>query len=57
MNYYKDNGQRRYYIVKKTTQKENKENMLKVFAYCCVGWFLFYGGLFLFLHLLELQNK
>jgi hypothetical protein len=54
MNYYKDNGQRRYYIVKKTTQKENKENMLKVFAYCCVGWFLFYGGLFLFLHLLEL---
>lgn len=54
MNYYKDNGQRRYYIVKKTTQKENKENMLKVFAYCFVGWFLFYGGLFLFLHLLEL---
>jgi hypothetical protein len=53
-NYYEVNGQRRYYVAKRINKKQNKENMLKVFAYCLIGWFLFYGGLFLFLHLLEL---
>ena len=56
-NYYEENGQRRYYIAKRVNKKENKDNMLKVVAYCFLGWFIFYVGLFLFLHLLEMQNK
>ena len=53
-NYYEENGQRRYYIAKRISKKRNKENMLLVVLYCFIGWFMFYGFLFLFLHLLEM---
>jgi len=53
-NYYEENDQRRYYIAKRVNKKQNKENMLKVVAYCFLGWFIFYVSLFLFLHLLEI---
>jgi hypothetical protein len=56
-HYYEVDGQRRYYIAKRISKKENKENMLKIIAYCSAGWFLFYAGLFLFLHLLDMLDK
>ena len=52
-HYYEVDGQRRYYIAKKISKKENKENFLKVLVYIGLGWALFYLFLFLFLHLLE----
>ena len=52
-HYYEVNGQRRYYIAKKISKKENKESFLKILAYAGLGWALFYVSLFLFLHLLE----
>ena len=52
-HYYEIDGQRRYYIAKKISKKENKENFLKVLVYIGLGWALFYLFLFLFLHLLE----
>lgn len=51
--YYEDNGNRRYYIAKKISKKQNKESFLKIVAYAALGWFIFYICLFLFLHLLE----
>ena len=51
--YYEDNGNRRYYIAKKITKKQNKETFLKITAYAALGWFIFYLSVFLFLHLLE----
>jgi len=52
-HYYEVDGQRRYYIAKKISKKQNKETILKILAYCFTGWALFYISLFLFLHLLE----
>jgi hypothetical protein len=52
-HYYEVDGQRRYYIAKRISKKENKENFLKVLVYIGLGWALFYLFLFLFLHLLE----
>ncbi len=51
--YYEDNGNRRYYIAKKISKKQNKETFLKITAYAALGWFIFYLSVFLFLHLLE----
>ena len=53
--YYEDNGNRRYYIAKKISKKENKENILKILGYSALGWTIFYICLFLFLHLLEMK--
>jgi len=53
-HYYEVNGQRRYYIAKKISKKENKESFFKILAYAGLGWALFYVSLFLFLHLLEM---
>tara|TARA_R110000787_G_scaffold92733_3_gene194817 strand:- start:844 stop:1017 length:174 start_codon:yes stop_codon:yes gene_type:complete len=52
-HYYEVNGQRRYYIAKKISKKDNKESFLKILAYAGLGWAVFYVSLFLFLHLLE----
>ena len=51
--YYEDNGNRRYYIAKKISKKQNKESFLKIASYAAIGWFVFYVALFFFLHLLE----
>lgn len=53
-HYYEIDGQRRYYIAKKISKKENKETFLKILAYASLGWVVFYVILFLFLHLLEM---
>ena len=53
--YYEDNGNRRYYIAKKISKKENKENFIKILGYSALGWTIFYICLFLFLHLLEMD--
>jgi len=53
--YYEDNGSRRYYIAKKISKKENKENFLKILGYAALGWTVFYVALFFFLHLLEMD--
>ena len=53
-HYYEVNGQRRYYIAKKISKKDNKESFFKILAYAGLGWALFYVSLFLFLHLLEM---
>jgi len=53
--YYEYNGQRRYYIAKKISKKENRENFLKILGYSALGWTIFYICLFLFLHLLEMD--
>ncbi len=53
-HYYEADGQRRYYIAKKISKKENKETFLKVLVYASLGWVVFYVFLFLFLHLLEM---
>jgi hypothetical protein len=53
-HYYEVDGQRRYYIAKRISKKENKETFLKVLAFASLGWFVFYVFLFLFLHLLEM---
>jgi len=53
-HYYEVDGQRRYYIAKRISKKENKETFLKVLAYASLGWVVFYVFLFLFLHLLEM---
>ena len=51
--YYDDNGNRRYYIAKKISPKENKETFLKIAGYAAIGWAILYVALFFFLHLLE----
>ena len=51
--YYKDNGQRRYYIAKRITTKENKENLIKAFLQMSAIWIIFFTALFLFLHLID----
>jgi hypothetical protein len=51
--YYKDNGQRRYYIAKRITPKENKENFIKVVLQMSTIWIVFFTALFLFLHLID----
>ena len=51
--YYKDNGQRRYYIAKRITHKENKENFIKVLLQMGAIWLVFFSALLLFLHLIE----
>ena len=51
--YYEVDGQRRYYIAKKISKKENKESFLKILGYAAVGWAVFYVAMFFFLHLLE----
>ena len=53
-HYYEVNGQRRYYIAKKISPKENKESFLKIAGYAAIGWAIFYVCLFFFLHLLEM---
>jgi len=53
-HYYEIDGQRRYYIAKKISKKENKETFLKILVYAGLGWVVFYVFLFLFLHLLEM---
>ena len=50
--YYKDNGQRRYYIAKRITHKENKENFIKALLQIGAMWIVFFLALFLFLHLI-----
>ena len=52
--YYEDNGNRRYYIAKKISKKQNKETFLKIAGYAAIGWAVFYIALFFFLHLLEM---
>jgi len=52
-HYYEVNGQRRYYIAKKISPKENKESFLKIAGYAALGWAVFYVATFFFLHLLE----
>ena len=52
-HYYEVDGQRRYYIAKKISKKENKESFLKILVYSAVGWAVFYVAMFFFLHLLE----
>ena len=52
-HYYEVDGQRRYYIAKKISPKENKESFLKIAGYAAIGWAIFYVALFFFLHLLE----
>ena len=52
-HYYKDNGQRRYYIAKRITPKENKENFIKAFLQMGVMWLVFFSALLLFLHLID----
>ena len=51
--YYKDNGQRRYYIAKRITPKENKEKFIKVVLQIITIWIVFFTALFLFLHLID----
>lgn len=53
-HYYEVNGQRRYYIAKKISPKENKESFLKIVGYAAIGWAIFYVCMFFFLHLLEM---
>jgi hypothetical protein len=53
-HYYEVNGQRRYYIAKKISPKENKESFLKIAGYAAIGWAIFYVATFFFLHLLEM---
>lgn len=53
-HYYEVNGQRRYYIAKKISPKENKESFLKIAGYAAIGWAIFYVCMFFFLHLLEM---
>ena len=53
-HYYEVNGQRRYYIAKKISPKQNKESFLKIAGYAAIGWAVFYIALFFFLHLLEM---
>ena len=53
-HYYEVNGQRRYYIAKKISPKENKESFLKIAGYAAIGWAIFYVCTFFFLHLLEM---
>ena len=52
-HYYEIDGQRRYYIAKKISPKENKESFLKIVGYSALGWAVFYVATFFFLHLLE----
>ena len=52
-HYYEVDGQRRYYIAKKISKKENKESFLKIVGYSALGWAVFYVATFFFLHLLE----
>ncbi len=52
-HYYEVDGQRRYYIAKKISKKENKESFLKIVGYSALGWAVFYVAMFFFLHLLE----
>ncbi len=52
-HYYEVDGQRRYYIAKKISPKQNKESFLKILGYAAVGWAVFYVAMFFFLHLLE----
>jgi len=52
-HYYEVDGQRRYYIAKKISPKENKESFLKIVGYSALGWAVFYVATFFFLHLLE----
>lgn len=52
-HYYEVDGQRRYYIAKKISPKENKETFLKIAGYAAIGWAVFYVAMFFFLHLLE----
>ena len=53
-HYYEVNGQRRYYIAKKISPKENKESFFKIAGYAAIGWAIFYVCMFFFLHLLEM---
>jgi len=53
-HYYEVDGQRRYYIAKKISPKENKESFLKIAGYAALGWAVFYVAMFFFLHLLEM---
>lgn len=53
-HYYEVDGQRRYYIAKKISPKQNKETFLKIAGYAAIGWAVFYIALFFFLHLLEI---
>lgn len=53
-HYYEVNGQRRYYIAKKISPKENKESFFKIAGYAAIGWAIFYVATFFFLHLLEM---
>ena len=48
-HYYDDNGNRRYYISKKISPKENKETFLKIAGYAAIGWAMFYVCMFFFL--------
>ena len=52
-NFYKDNGQSRYYIAKRISKKENKENTIKMLLQMCLMWGVFFTSLFIFLHLLD----
>jgi|TARA_R110002124_G_scaffold106770_1_gene258848 hypothetical protein len=51
--YYKDNGQRRYYIAKRITTKKNKENFIKALLQMGAMWLIFFTALFLFFHLID----
>tara|TARA_R110001599_G_scaffold241847_1_gene441529 strand:+ start:33 stop:197 length:165 start_codon:yes stop_codon:yes gene_type:complete len=51
--YYEVNGQKRYYIAKRITHKENKENFIKVLLQMGAIWLVFFSALLLFLHLID----
>lgn len=52
-NFYKVDNQRRYYIAKRISKKDNRENIYKLMCSMFLMWLGFFISLLLLLHLLD----